>query len=685
MNNKKNEKSGTSNFFSNLIKTSIILAALDRFTGFIYKLLKNGLFGFIFGTYNHGMKSSIADRFSKSKFYRHCSELRYGICRRIESSVIINAIKRLAKLFLCCRMKVLGTFLATFGLYSVVMAVVISFVEGNIDTLIYQPNVLVSILVLFASIPLVLSKSTLSESLISSRIGAFLLKVGGFAEAKLKHSSGRGGQMNAAFLLGIAAGALTYYIPALYIIGGIFLLIWLYLVLSKPEIGVLTIFAAIPFLPTMILAVMVLFVSASYVVKIFRSKRVFRIEPVDILAMAFVALTFCGGFISLSTVSLKPALLMVCMLLGYFITVGLIREREWLVKCSTALVVSATVESIYAIALYFMGSGYSSDAWVDSEMFTSIARRAVGTLDNPNMLAEYLILIIPIAVSMLIGRGEGLRRFQSFVCIGIIGATLILTWSRGAWLAVMIAAVIYLLMWHHRSIWLIFGGILALPIAMTVLPSSIVSRFTSIGNMADSSTSYRVYIWRATVNMISDNAWSGIGIGEGAWDRVYPMYSYIGVEAAPHSHNLYLQIWLEIGAIGLIVFAVFIFMLYQSGFSFFSKLSDKTSCISADISEDMMLKNIESGNSDLSERIGLSKTQLRISAIGPMCGIIAVLAQGITDYSWYNYRLFLAFWLVCGLTSAYIRNGRSHVSDVYADKTENDKVECELSVSRKKK
>ncbi len=682
MNVKNSEKS---KFFSDFIKNSIILAALDKFTVYIYTLLKNGLFGFIFGAYKNNMRSVIFEKLTSTKLSEHLAELRYGICRRIESSAILNFIKFAVKYLLGCRLKVYGAFFAVFGIYTAVTSVVTVLIDGNIDGIISEPNIASAIMMLLVSLPLILSKKTLSESLISSRVGILILNITGFSSVNVKNTAGKGGHMNTAFLLGIMCGALTYYFSPLYILALISILIWAYAVTSKPEIGVLTLFFAIPFLPTMLLATIVIYVFLCYAVKLFRGKRVLRLEPVDIVALAFVFLTLCGGTISLSSTSLKPALLMTVLMSGYFLTVGLIRTREWLVKCSIALVISGVIESLYSLMLYFTGSGYSSDAWVDSEMFSSIGRRAVGTLDNPNMLAEYLILVIPIAVSMFVGRGEGLRRFQAFVSIAIMGLCLIFTWSRGAWLALIVAALIYVLMWHHRSIWLIFGGIAALPVLITFLPSSIVSRFTSIGNLSDSSTSYRVYIWRAVVEMISDNTWSGIGIGEGAWDRVYPLYTYIGVEAAPHSHNLYLQIWLELGAIGLLAFVVFIFMLCQSGFTFFSRLSGNTGLVGPDISEEIMKQNLQSGIADNAVVTRNGKIQLRISVIGPMCGILAVLAQGITDYSWYNYRLFLAFWLVCGLTSAYIRNGMLQIQDSYGDKTDDQNGDAEIGIVNKKK
>ena len=430
-----------------------------------------------------------------------------------------------------------------------------------------------------------------------------------------------------------------------------------------------------PWLPTMLLAAVVAYTTVCWIVKLIRGKRIFRVEPVDLMAAAFTVMLFSGGVISLSPTSLRPALLMVCLILGYFVTVGLIHSREWLIRCAAVTVISASLDSLWGIFLYFTGGGYSSKAWLDDEMFTSIGGRAVGTLDNPNMLGEYLILVIPVAVAMFIGRGEGLRKLSAFLCIGIMGACLVLTWSRGAWLGLIFAALLFLFMWHRRSMWLVLLGIASIPVLPSILPASIVSRFTSIGNMADSSTSYRMYIWRASVDMIADNPFSGIGIGEGAWDRLYPLYTYMGVEAAPHSHNLYLQIWLELGVVGILAFVFFLFLLYQSAFTMFSKTGGNAALRTPDISRTALLQNLENGGSDTDTEMQRARTQLRISAAGPLCGIAAVLVQGMTDYAWYNYRLYLMFWLMCGLASAYIRSGFAMIGDntaMHGDSTVSD-------------
>ncbi|MBQ8402263.1 MAG: O-antigen ligase family protein, partial [Clostridia bacterium] len=389
---------------------------------------------------------------------------------------------------------------------------------------------------------------------------------------------------------------------------------------------------------------------------VLRGKRSIHPEPLDIMVTGFAVILFFGGTVSLSAGSLKPALLFVCFLLGYFEVVWLLRERDWLAGCASAGVISASLVSLYGILQYLTGTSVMAEAWVDSEMFESIGDRAVGTLENPNMLGEYLILMLPLAAVMLVGHGEGLRRIPAFVCMGLMGCCLILTWSRGAWLGLIFAVVLFLFVWHRRAVWLLFAGAASIPILPYILPETIIQRFTSIGNLSDSSTSYRMHIWRASSAMLRDFGFSGIGIGESAWFRVYPKYAYMGVETAPHSHNLFLQIWLETGICGLAVFILILFLLFQSVFTMCRELREAKGLAVLDLRYG---EGDTSSGSAYNRLIRRTRSQLRISCAAPLAGLAAVLVQGMTDYAWYNYRVYLMFWLMVGLTSAFVRSGRS--------------------------
>jgi O-antigen ligase len=134
--------------------------------------------------------------------------------------------------------------------------------------------------------------------------------------------------------------------------------------------------------------------------------------------------------------------------------------------------------------------------------------------------------------------------------------------------------------------------------------------------------------------MFADHFESGIGVGKDAFAIVYPSYSLAGIESAPHSHNLYLQIGIELGIIGLVAFLVVILLMDIYNFTFY-------------VNEKQMYKPAR---------------KYKLYSAAALCGVMAVLAQGMTDYVWYNYRIFLLFWLLLGLASAARKIARKEYS-----------------------
>ena len=160
-----------------------------------------------------------------------------------------------------------------------------------------------------------------------------------------------------------------------------------------------------------------------------------------------------------------------------------------------------------------------------------------------------------------------------------------------------------------------------LMIAPMLLPESILERFTSIGNMADTSTSYRVYIWMGTLAMLKDYWFSGVGPGEAAFNMAYPAYAYHEV-SAPHAHNLFLQILSDAGVPGLLVFGLLLISFYRAMFT------------------------------------SLRVTRSREKQIFLMAGSAAVtgfLVQSMTDYTFYNYRVMLLFWATLAISVLFAR------------------------------
>lgn len=648
-----------------VLRSSVILSSIDRFSQKIYSWLKTGLFGTAFSAYSESTFSPKGE----GRISRYIiTPMRRMVSRRLDECCAVNLVRRLTDYLLRCRLRVYGTFLLTFGIYAAATFLLTLLGTSATPSL---TGILVALCCMGASIPLLLSNLTLSEAMLNSSLTIRLATLLGIRRESLR-AEGAVGRSNWAFIAGMLLGSLTLFVPTVYVAGAGLAIILAYRVFATPELGVLVLFFAMPFLPTMVLVALVCYTALCYGVKLLLGKREFHLFPVDAAALAFaICLAFAGVF-SFSEGSRKPALVLICFLLSYILTVSLMRTREWLKRCTWAAVISASLVSVYGIYQYFFGS-LDADTWLDSSMFEDISARVVSTLENPNMLAEYLILLFPIAAALLVTKGSSSQKGFSLCACALCGICIILTWSRGAWLGLLFAGIVFLLIWNHRAMYLLFAGVAAIPFLPLVLPSSIVSRFTSIGNLADTSTSYRVNIWRGTMRMLEDYWSCGIGIGEAAWDTVYPRYSLAAIEAAPHSHNLYLQITVECGIVGLVLFLAFIFLLLRYNFTFYRRMDDMRQEIAASLRPEGVAVSGRDAARKL-ESSALSRiTKLRMEAAAPLCGILAVLVQSFTDYTWYNYRVYLMFWLVAGLSSAYVRCGQAELSRL-KDKTNHSPI-----------
>ena len=615
------------------MKEPVIISFLTRLAGWILSGLRDGLFGRIFTAYddeNDAASESAAASLISGKNRRTGSSgsIRRKIAEGFENSRILGAVR--ARLFgmLACQIKVYGLFLFAYALYTTIIYVAKLFLFRNASA---DAGVIVTItLTVIASVAMISSRHTLAGALVGSGAARFFLfEVVGLRKETFEKAGESEGHYNIAFIAGLVFGVATYFVSPALILCGIGALIAAYLVLVSPEFGILAMITLLPVAPTMGLVAGVLFTAFSYLLKLIRGKRSLRFDLLDGTIFVFMLLMIFGGVVATSRGSLKPMLVYVAFMLGYFLVVNLIRSKEWLQRCFIGVIFSCTLTALYGLYQNFFGT--VEKTWQDSDMFSEISGRVVSTFENPNVLAEYLIMVIPVMLAaMILANGMRAKLLPALSLAATLGC-LVYTWSRGAWLGIMIGLLIFLLMYSKNTLTVLLFGALGIPFLPFVLPESITQRFLSIGNVGDSSTSYRVYIWEGVVRMLKDHFVSGIGIGNDSFKLVYPYYALSGIETAPHSHNLYLQITVELGIVGLIVFLAAMFFYAQGAFTL---------------------------------AVGEERKAKHMSA-AVFCGILAVLAQGMTDYIWYNYRVYFMFWLMLGLGAAVRKVMRGTAREIY--------------------
>lgn len=612
--------------FGEYVRSSVIVSFLLFLADAIYKKLGRGFYGNML-TSNVSLekkaKSSMLFGLArKAKWGERVSRpFKHAVAACFENSLILTKIRSFAESLLYCAQRAHGVFILSFGLYvEIVFFIKLALSGDGILGADYTP-MLVGAVLTVSSLPLIFSTQTLAEGIKESKIASAIVfsLIGANPEAFSKDIRKKD-HLYTPFIAGMILGLLSIVVNPLYLVAAIIAVILVYTVVILPEFGLFVLAAAAPFAPTMVLAAMTVFITMCVLLKVICGKRSIKFELLDLAVFLFLTITLLGGIISPDiSGSIKPALMYTVFMLAYFLIANLIRTRALLEKCLWGMTASLLVVSAYGIIQYIFGFG--AVTWQDTSMFSDISGRVFSTFDNPNVLAEYLIMLIPLSMALLLGSQKRTNRALALVTLTSSVLCLVFTWSRGAWLGFIFGVLVFLLIYSKKILAALFGLCALIPFLPFVLPDSIINRFSSIGNIADSSTSYRVNIWRGVVRMLEDHWFTGIGTGLPAFSKVYPAYSLSGIESAPHAHNLFLQIITEHGVFALLIFLVLLFLFIQNVFSFNKYESRKT----------------------------------KITASALMCGILAVLLQGLTDYIWYNYRVYLIFWIVIGLTVSVIR------------------------------
>lgn len=286
----------------------------------------------------------------------------------------------------------------------------------------------------------------------------------------------------------------------------------------------------------------------------------------DVPVIIFVTLGAVSVFLS-SARSLE-LIYNYCGIVGVYILTYIlvgqnIRTKEQMVRLAKALALSAFVVVMYGYFQYIFGVDISEMRWVDGEAFPELRKRIFSTLENPNVLAGYLDVMICLALGMLIKISGRSQKIIFIVAIIMLTACLAMTYSRGAFLAIAIVFVICGIL-QDRKIFILFAIVTG---AIIYLDSTFLQRILSIfTETTDSSEGLRVGIWVSTISMLADHPF--VGIGWGAFKFIYPQYNYYLADTSQtiyHAHNIFLQTAAEVGIVGALAYFWYFFgTMFQS-------------------------------------------------------------------------------------------------------------------------
>jgi len=183
-----------------------------------------------------------------------------------------------------------------------------------------------------------------------------------------------------------------------------------------------------------------------------------------------------------------------------------------------------------------------------------IIRGPGGMLEDNNDFALALVMNVPLLWYLGIGEGKEWVRKATLAAVGLTVVTVLLTHSRGAFLALSFTAL--WIAWRSGKLARALGVLLLLAgLFPFVAPADILERLASIGNTEESSANARLTAWATALEMIKDNPIWGVGMRN--FQPSYPEYSVVPLSEDDHTyvaHNSYFQIWAESGTLAFLVY-----------------------------------------------------------------------------------------------------------------------------------
>lgn len=260
---------------------------------------------------------------------------------------------------------------------------------------------------------------------------------------------------------------------------------------------------------------------------------------------------------------------------------------------------------------------------------------------HPNQMAGLICLYLPLLISLAVAPPERLAtpwwRAMLGVLVLLVGAILVLSQSRGGWVAFLSGLFALLVLWSAAlppsrkrravrtiTLALIVAGLAAV---LWIGPAAIRDLWmnppeqTVIGTL--STLEYRKELWTWSISAIGDFPFTGVGLGafrEVAF-RLYPLSLSQEFDIG-HAHNIFFQTALDTGLPGLAIYLAILMVAAAAAW-----------------------------------RIARRDAGLRTVSLGLLAGLVALHVFGLADALALGSKPGLLFWSALGLLAAMNKEG----------------------------
>jgi len=398
---------------------------------------------------------------------------------------------------------------------------------------------------------------------------------------------------------------------------------------------------------------------AIWLVKIVNTKKYsLQKTKLDLPIILFSLVLIFSFFISKTkTVSLQEFIIFFSYILIFFLIINNLDKKTDFNSFIHLLFITSSLVSIYTIIQYYGFDPYLSDL-----------HSLTSTIGQKNWISNYLAMIFPVVFSYFLLEQTKKNKIIYFFLLSIFYATLMICQSRGIWISISLTLIlaIYIIIkfklfaiFQENKKWLIL--LLITFLIITIIYSTdnplnksaitVPQRALSTFDEQDPSINTRLLMWKTTFEMIKDKPLFGSGLG--TFKMNYLIYQAEFLKSNPYyikysgkageAHNEYLQMWAELGIIGLGLFLLIFYCFYKTIIDFYNNK-----------------KNVKE----------------KIITLGLVLGITCFLIHCLFTFPLHVPALGVTFFALLGLTVVYTRK-------INLLKTDSDNRPKELKLKNK--
>lgn len=290
-----------------------------------------------------------------------------------------------------------------------------------------------------------------------------------------------------------------------------------------------------------------------------------RTNPMDVPLLCFLALGFwlMNTNYSYYSISVSGYRATVQYMLWFFVLTRMLRDDRDFMTIYYVMLAAATAIALHGIYQYIVAVPIPEN-WTD-QAEQSVRTRVFSIFGSPNIMGDYMVLFAPMCAALAYYLKKPWQKVLAWFCTFLMCFACLFTMSRGAWVAMAVAVVLFCLLVDRR----LFALLVAAAAGACFLPfvaSRIGYLFTE--QFAESTArGGRNSRWHLGMNYLIESNHPWIGLGLGMFGGAIAMQHQIidGMEYF-YLDNYYLKIMAEMGYLGFGAFILLLVFLAVIGF-----------------------------------------------------------------------------------------------------------------------